>query len=49
MPKEYDYEKLGKQLKDDVERWVDVGGWDAPEADTPKIIKEIMQRREEQS
>jgi len=45
--KTYDYEKLWKQLMADVERWCDVGGWDSPES--PEIIKEIMQRREEQS
>ena len=43
----YDYEKLWTELKSDVERWCDVGGWDSPEA--PEIIKDIMQRREEQS
>lgn len=47
--KEYDYEKLWKQLMDDVERWCNVGGWDKPEGEkTPEIMREVMKRREEQ-
>ena len=43
------YEKLWKDLKDDLERWERVGGHDKPEIATPGDIWEMMQKREEQS
>lgn len=43
------YEKLWKDLKDDLERWDRQGGADMPEIEDAGDIWEIMQKREEQS
>lgn len=43
------YEKLWKELKDDLERWAAVGGHDEPEVAGVGAMWELMQKREEQA